>query len=64
VEKESLKQSQFDTPNVGQSVTAAVVIGAIVAAAAVILDAGWTQHETVWYVRAIIIGNLFSLPCS
>lgn len=38
--------------------TAAVIIGAIVATAAVILDAAWTQHKTVWYVRAIIIGSL------
>jgi hypothetical protein len=39
-------------------VTAAVTIGTIVATVAVTLDAAWTQHETVWYVRAIIIASL------
>jgi hypothetical protein len=53
-----LKRSQLDPSTVGQSVIAAVVIGTIVAAAAVVLDATWTQHETVWYVRAILIGSL------
>jgi len=35
----ALKESQLEPSTVGQSVTAAVAIGAIVAAAAVILDA-------------------------
>jgi len=52
------KQSQLDPSPLGQSVAAAVLIGIIVAAVAVILDAAWTQGETVWYVRAIVIGSL------
>lgn len=39
LEMEALKEPQLESPTVGQSVTAAVVIGAIVAAAAVVLDA-------------------------
>ncbi len=37
---------------------AAVVIGIIVASAAIILDAAWTQRATTWYLRAIVIGSL------
>lgn len=51
-----MKGSGLKPATLGRSVVAAVIIGVIVASAAVILDATWTQHETTWYVRAIVIG--------
>ena len=53
-----MKGSRPEPATLGRSVMAAVVIGIIVASAAIILDATWTQHETIWYVRAAVIGSL------
>lgn len=52
------KRIDFGSMSFGHSVVAAVTIGAIVAAVAVILDATWTQRATVWYVRAMVVGGL------
>jgi hypothetical protein len=53
-----LKGSRLKPASLGRSITAAVTIGIIVGSAAVILDATWTQRQTTWYVRAIVIGSL------
>ena len=56
--RRTVKRFDYGSTSFSHSVVAAVTIGLIVAAVAVILDATWTQHATVWYVRAIGIGTL------
>lgn len=53
-----MKRSRPKPATLGRSVVAAVIIGIIVASAAVILDTVWTHNESTWYVRAIVIGLL------
>jgi uncharacterized membrane protein len=59
-----VKRIDLGSTSFSHSVVAAVTIGAIVAAVAVILDATWTQRATVWYVRVMVVGALQLLVVS